>query len=82
MRKRPRRKQLVLQTLGTARVVRIVVYDDEARRWVESEASEYGVLRKERGVDNVYWLAIDQAYDQIEVEAYISSWPERAAERA
>jgi hypothetical protein len=79
MPNKPRRKQLVLQTLGTARIVRIIVYDDEARKWVEGEASEFGVLRKERGVDNIYWLAIDEAYDQIEVEAFISAWPERHA---
>ncbi|MEN9935166.1 MAG: hypothetical protein RLZZ387_1745 [Chloroflexota bacterium] len=75
--KRPSRKQLAVQTLGTSRAIRIIVYDDEAREFVESEVSEFGELRRERGIDNIYWLAIDEAYDQIEVEAYITTYPER-----
>jgi hypothetical protein len=81
MREKPRRKQLVLQTLGNSPMVRIVVFDDDARRFVEGEVREFGELRKERGVDNVYVLYIDEAYDQISVEAYIRTWPERQVAR-
>jgi hypothetical protein len=81
MREKPRRKQLVVQTLGTSRVIRLVVFDDEARQFVEGEVREFGELRRERGVEHIYQLYIDEAYDQIAVEAYISTWPERAAAR-
>jgi hypothetical protein len=77
MREKPRRKQLVLQTLGNSPMVRIVVFDDDARRFVEGEVREFGELRKERGLDNVYVLYINEAYDQVSVEAYIRTWPDR-----
>ena len=79
--RRPRRRRLIVQTLGTSRLVRIIVFDDEAREFVRTQVSEYGDLHRERGVENVYILAIDEAYDQIEVEAYIANYPEREAER-
>lgn len=82
MREKPRRKQLVLQTLGPNRVVRIIVFDDEARQFVEGELREFGELRKERGVEDIYQLYIDEAYDRSEVEAYISTWPERKEKQA
>ena len=82
MRERPRRKQLEVQTLGTSRVIRIIVFDEDARQWVEGEAREFGELRKERGIENAYWLSIDEAYDQIEVEAYIASYPERQSSQS
>jgi hypothetical protein len=81
MPEKPRRKQLVMQTLGTSRVVRIIVYDDDARQFVEGEVREFGELRKERGLENAYQLYIDEAYDQISVEAYINTWPDRHAAR-
>lgn len=73
MRERPQPKQLVVQTLGTSRAIRLIVYDDEAREFVETQASEFGALLQDRYMKNIYLLEISDAYDQIEVEAYISS---------
>jgi hypothetical protein len=73
MRERPQPKRLVVQTLGTSRAIRLTVYDDEAREFVERDAAEFGALLQDRYVNNVYLLEISDAYDQIEVEAYIAS---------
>lgn len=74
MRRKPRRKRLVVQTLGTLRAIRLIVYDEEAREFVEKEASRYGELLRDRHAPNEYVLEISDAYDQHEVEAYIASY--------